>query len=183
MNYGRSLFHVVKLLKCPNAINHPLGLKLYAFNFILLHLSFKHMDQHLPTARELFNRSPFDESKCKKLQTWGKDKNAPIIKGYYAASLAIGCKYISNPFIRMGPFKEAKQLLEELISENFDEVELRYIRYAIQRQAPKILGYYKNIAGDMQVLLNYIKAEPNSDLTQHMMIYLKDTKDPILEQL
>lgn len=83
----------------------------------------------------------------------------------------------------MGPFKESKQLLEELISENFDEVELRYIRYAIQRQAPKILGYYKNIAGDMQVLLNYIKAEPNSDLTQHMMIYLKDTKDPILEQL
>ena len=43
------------------------------------------MDPHLLIARELFNHSPFDESKCKELQVWGKDKESPVIKGYYAA--------------------------------------------------------------------------------------------------
>lgn len=141
------------------------------------------MDPQLKIARELFNRSPFEEQKCKELQTWGKDQENSIVKGYYAASLAIGCKYISNPFTRMGPFKTAKQLLEDLVSENFDEPELRYIRYAIQRQAPKILGYYKNINDDMKILITHIKDNPKSDLTAHMMIYLKDTNDEILSKI
>ncbi len=138
------------------------------------------MEEELLKARELYNKSPFEETSCKQQIEFTASSNNAIIKGYHSTAIIVGCKYISNPFKRIIPFKEGKEMLEELISENFDEVELRFMRYTVQRQAPKMLGYYKNLETDKKVLVEYIKANPTSDLTEHMMIYLKDTKDQIL---
>lgn len=134
-------------------------------------------------ARTLFNKAPFEEASCMALKAAAERSTNPIIFGYYCAASIIATKYILNPFARMTPFKEAKNLLEETISENFEEVELRFIRYAIQRQAPKLLGYYKNLEIDKKMLRDYIKTNQRSNLTKHMMVYLKDTNDEVLNEI
>ncbi|MBK7669739.1 MAG: hypothetical protein IPJ32_21880 [Sphingobacteriaceae bacterium] len=78
---------------------------------------------------------------------------------------------------------KAKSNLRDLVSENFEEAEIRFLRYSIQLNTPKFIGYSKNIDEDRLVLVNYIKANRNSELTNHMMIFLKDTKDVILKAI
>lgn len=101
----------------------------------------------------------------------------PVEEAYAAAAKMISTKFMMNPFQRIKPFQDGKMELEELISENFDEVEMRYLRYTIQMNIPKILGYYKNKEEDRRILLNYIHSHPGDALTEHILFYLRDTKD------
>lgn len=138
------------------------------------------MKDKIKKARELYNKSPFDIKACEEQIAFTNNEDHIILKAYFATATIVGTKYINNPFKRIAPFKLGKEMLEELISENFDEIELRFMRYSIQRQAPKMLGYYRNIEMDKKTLVNYIKLNPTSELTTHMMVYLTDTKDEIL---
>lgn len=141
------------------------------------------MNNNLTKARLLFNVAHITKEDCFELINLTKNNNDVTMQGYYAAGIMISSKYTINPFKITKTFNEGKNLFEDLISENFDEIELRYLRYSIQLNTPKFVGYYKNIEMDRIILIDYIKQQPNSDLTAHMMVFLKNTSDSILSMI
>jgi hypothetical protein len=138
------------------------------------------MNNELNEVRNFFNRSPFEKEKCDSLISAVEGKTDFLMLGYAAAGKMMSTKHMVNPFARMKPFNQGKDMLDKIIAENPAEPELRFLRYTFQQQVPRFLGYYRNIEEDRNLLSTYIKSNPDSDLTKHMMVYLLDTKDVLV---
>lgn len=141
------------------------------------------MEEILEKSRLLYNTGHQIKEDCYNLVELLKNQSSPILRGYYSAATMVSSKYIMNPFKKMGVFNTGKDQLEDIISENFDEVELRYLRYTIQMNIPKLLGYYRNIEMDRRVLKDFLIQYSETDLGKHILFYLKDTKDIIVQEL
>lgn len=85
-------------------------------------------------------------------------------------------KHVVNPFAKLSYFKKGKNMLEKAIEADSENVELRFLRYAAQTNAPSFLGYDDHIAGDKKFLLqtgdsidktlkNFISSQLNINLT------------------
>lgn len=140
-------------------------------------------DQELRQARILFNSAHQQESYCQNLIDFCEGKNSIVIQGYFAAGKMIFSKFKKNPFVGMKFFNEGKKMLEELIGKNGNTPELHYIRYTIQRNTPRFIGYYRKLEEDGAEILKFMKANPESELHKHILIYLEDTKDDLLKFL
>lgn len=76
---------------------------------------------------------------------------------------------------KLSTFKEGNALLEEAISKDSDNVEFRFFRLIIQENAPKILGYHKNIAEDSLHITNgFSKLHPQ--LKSAILAYSKNSR-------
>ena len=137
----------------------------------------------LKEIRTLFNTAHLEKEDCLKLIQLTENVNEAVIQGYHAAAIMVSSKYLINPFKISNVFNQGKALLEDVISENFAEVEIRFLRYTIQLNTPKFIGYYKSIEGDRDVLVKYILKNKDSELTNHMMVFLENTKDEILKAI
>jgi len=107
-----------------------------------------------------------------------KNDNSPEGKGYTAAMVFMKSRFVKWPFTKMKYFKQGKSLLDNTIDENPTNIEIRYIRFLMQKQIPDFLGYNENISEDFQVIVNgfkmcNLKAENKSEIIQNMLI----TKD------
>lgn len=141
------------------------------------------LENRLSQARALFNVAHVNKTDCDKLIELTLNSNHPLTNAYYAAGIMVSSKYTINPFKIMKIFNAGKEILEDLISENYDNVEMRYLRYSIQLNTPKFAGYYKNIEHDREILVSYIKQHSKSELTKHMMIFINNTNDIILKNI
>ena len=74
-----------------------------------------------------------------------KDDGSPEAKGYKAAMILMKSRFVKGPFSKLKFFKQGKKILDKDISENPTSLEIRYIRYLMQKQIPDFLGYNKNI--------------------------------------
>lgn len=137
------------------------------------------MENNLAKARDLFNTAHVNKEDCNALIELTTNSESIVTRGYNASALMVSSKYQINPFKISKIFNEGKGLLEDLISENFDEVELRYLRYTIQLNTPKFVGYNKAIENDRRIITNYLILNPNTELAEHIMIYVNSTKDEI----
>ena len=77
---------------------------------------------------------------------------SPEAKGYMAAMILMKSRYVKGPFTKLKYFKQGKKILDQDISENSSSIEIRYIRFLMQKQIPKFLGYNKNIEEDFKVI-------------------------------
>ena len=106
--------------------------------------------------RSLYSNASKSEYHCNKFgETINKkeDVSSILIKGYEACFYFIKCKFIDNPIEKISYFNKGKKLLESLIEENPDAIELRFLRYSIQKNLPRVLLYYDNIEKD----LNFVR--------------------------
>jgi len=109
---------------------------------------------NLSDVRKDFNKGVKDEDLCKKhLQSLKSNAKTPLEKGYEAAFNMFMAKHTSNPFKKMGYFKEGKKLLENQIKIEPNNTELRFIRLCIQYHIPDFLGYKNNIEEDKDYLV------------------------------
>lgn len=129
---------------------------------------------NLHDVRKDFNKGVKDETLCKKylniLQTNAK---SPLDRGYEAAFQMFMAKHTSNPFKKMGYFKDGKKLLESQIKLDPNNIELRFIRLSIQYHIPDYLGYKSNIDEDKDYLVSNLyklKDEKTKDIIYN---YLK----------
>jgi len=129
---------------------------------------------NLIEVRKDFNKGVKDENLCKKhLQALKSNAKTPLEKGYEAAFNMFMAKHTSNPFKKMGYFKDGKKLLESQIKTEPNNTELRFIRLCIQYHIPDFLGYKNNIEEDKDYLvanLHKLKDEPTKDIIYN---YLK----------
>ena len=80
------------------------------------------------------------------------------MQAYEGCFYFIKCQFINNPFEKLKYFKKGKELLETAIKEDPKSVELKLLRYSIQKNLPRFLLYYDNIEKD----LNFVTENINS---------------------
>ena len=105
--------------------------------------------------RSLFEEAVTQKSSCIKLIKLLEscsETNFPILVGYKACGTMMMAKYVTNPFSKFSHFRKGKKMLETVTTANDKVVELRYLRYSIQTNAPSFLGYNNHIAEDKMFL-------------------------------
>tara|TARA_B110000977_G_C10900819_1_gene425216 strand:- start:239 stop:670 length:432 start_codon:yes stop_codon:yes gene_type:complete len=105
--------------------------------------------------RSLYMQAVESEVICDSLLkiTAGVDlKENPLLFAYHGAALMIKAKHRLSPFKKFAFFTEGKEDLELAIAANPDDIELRILRYTLQKEVPKFLDYYQNIEEDHQII-------------------------------
>lgn len=125
-----------------------------------------------------------DEDVClENLKLLRKYANSSVEKGYLAAYQIFMAKHTFNPLKKMSHFNKGKDDLEQLIANEPDDVELRYIRLCIQFYSPKILGYQSNIEEDKLYVMNNLYKLKDMDTRRLIYDYLEGAKMYTDEQL
>ena len=128
--------------------------------------------------RSLYLNAAADETACNKLigllSQNGIESNS-LLLGYKGCVTMMKAKYGFNPFSKFSYFKKGKSLLEKAIDHDAQNIELRYLRFTVQINAPGFLGYRKNIPEDKTFLLNSIKNISDEYLKQAVIHVLKNS--------
>lgn len=154
------------------------------FVFIFTLITLQAQTISLSDIRRDFNKGVKDEAICKKhLQVLQAKAKTPLEKGYEAAYNMFMAKHASNPFKKMGYFRDGKKLLESQIKIEPNNVELRFIRLCIQYHIPDFLGYKGNIEEDKDFLVANLYKLPDEKTKDVIYNYLKGANMYNAEQL
>jgi len=131
----------------------------------------------LNNIRQLYLQATDNRENCKQLLQLTMSDNAdtnPLKYGYYAVAKILYSQFLFNPISKYSQFNQGKQMLEQVISLHPNNLELRFLRYCVQLNAPSFLNYKQNIMAD-KILIN-----------QHIWNESKDLQsfiNPILQSL
>ncbi len=100
------------------------------------------------------------------------EQNNRLMAGYKACGMMIMSRYIFNPFSKLSNFLKGKELLEKCISKDPSNIELRFLRFTIQAEAPAFLGYNGQLATDKIFLLNAYKTSTDMELKQFITAFM-----------
>ena len=126
--------------------------------------------------RSLFEQANTQKSSCIKLIKLLEPYNEtyfPILMGYKACGTMMMAKYVPNPFSKLLHFRKGKKMLETVIAANDKIVELRFLRYSIQTNAPSFLGYNNHIAEDKMFLEKAVPFLTDAVLRNKIYAYLR----------
>ena len=88
-----------------------------------------------------------------------KSKNDSIIYAYRTVADLMLIKYKYNPLYKLKLFTEYSRKLDLIVTNNFNNIEIRFLRYCVQKQTPRFLGYNDNLELDYQFIIQNIDVQ------------------------
>jgi hypothetical protein len=125
--------------------------------------------------RILFQKSANEQASCKKMIDILKpytEKNNTAFAGYKASARMMMAKYAINPIIKLTNFSQGKKLLEKCIAIDKENIELRFLRFTIQCNAPSFLGYNNCLKEDKLFLISNVATVKDDQLKQMISHFL-----------
>ena len=122
------------------------------------------LEEPVQQVREQFLAAELDEAKVKALHATLQskdDSSQPLIVGYHGIVEAMLANWGWDPFARYRHFQNGKALLEDAILRDPANPELRCLRFLVQSNAPRFLGYHKNRQEDARAIVNSIEYAKN----------------------
>lgn len=115
-----------------------------------------------------------DSVACKKLfkKIENHNSNNNLIEGYKGAIYASMANHTHLKQHKIKLFNEGKKMLEKSIANDSSNTELRFLRFTIQSNCPKALGYYKQLTNDKNYLLANFNSLKASELKSRMAEFL-----------
>lgn len=114
------------------------------------------------------------------------DTTAPLLLAYKAMAGFMVSYHSTNPYHKLKYFIESRSALNRVIAQAPDNVELRFLRFTVQTNAPKFLGYYGNIIEDKTVLFAALNdaaaSDLDTDLRQRVLAYMRGSPYCSLEE-
>ncbi|MBA2612144.1 MAG: hypothetical protein H0U95_09240 [Bacteroidetes bacterium] len=98
------------------------------------------------------------------------------LTGYSGMSWMIKANHAFNPYNKLSYFFKGKGLLDGAIKSDEKNVELRFLRYCVQTNAPSFLAYSGNISSDKSVILINYSTILDLDLKKRIKDYLLSSK-------
>ena len=129
----------------------------------------------LKKMRELFlviNKNEEAVIQLKSLALQSKEMESILKTAYYAAAEMATAKYLLSPAAKLKAFKSGKKILQLCLAKDSLNVEVRYIRFAIQTNAPSFLGYTQNIQEDKLFLVDHLSTTKKTDPELYAAIYI-----------
>ncbi|MEM9932403.1 MAG: hypothetical protein AAF824_02270 [Bacteroidota bacterium] len=112
----------------------------------------------LPQIRTLYQESVTSEHKARKLWTTlsrYKGKDAVMI-AYKASARALLANHDWNPYHKLQYLKEAMEWFKLAVKGSPPNIEIRFLRFAVQHHMPAFLGLSAPIERDKQIILTNI---------------------------
>ena len=155
-----------------------MGLKIVSFCFLLLmftSVNGKSIQQKFDKAAfyAAMSSSSIDEVE-KELETV-KASSSPNKDGYEGALLMRKSGLVKRPAEKLKLFKAGRIKFDTAIMADKDNSEYRFLRFAIQEHAPKIVKYNKDIEADKQAIIKDYKNLPQV-VQQAISDYTKNSK-------
>jgi hypothetical protein len=94
------------------------------------------------------------------------------INGYKGAISAMKASFVKDKKEKLKLFNEGKEMLERSIVTDSSNIELRFLRFTIQTNAPKVLGYNKKIESDKNYIITHFDSVNKSALKNMMQDFL-----------
>lgn len=134
-------------------------MKLNIILFLIGLLTTTNVSPDLVTIRKMYREASNSEEITKKLYddltAISRNDKATLV-AYKGAVTTLMAKYAEDIKDKKIFFKDGKELLEYSVTKEPKNAEIRCIRLSVQKNAPKITGYRKNIEEDKQFILeNY----------------------------
>ena len=79
-------------------------------------------------------------------------KDEPVYLAYLSGLQALWANHTINPISKLGTFRKGRMNLERAVKMAPNNLEIRFIRLSVQRNAPRFLGYYDNLKTDEEFL-------------------------------
>lgn len=125
--------------------------------------------------RTEFQKAAAEEKPCRDLIRLLQDyneKNNPLLAGYRACATMMMAKYVFNPLTKLSYFSKGRSLLEKCIAADKQNIELRFLRYCVQRKAPFFLNYNSAIKEDRAILINSVPGLKDQGLKKMITRFL-----------
>ncbi len=97
---------------------------------------------------------------------------SPLIKVYKGATYAIEAKNKWNPFSALSLLGKSRKKMNEAVTLAPHNLEIRFIRFAVQKNIPSYLGYSENIKEDKKYLIKHINRFYNPKINKKMRDYI-----------
>ena len=101
-----------------------------------------------------------------------KSENDSIIYAYITVADLMQIKYKYNPLYKLKLFTEYSRKLDLIVINNFNNIEIRFLRYCVQKQTPRFLGYNDNLELDYQFIIQNIDIQ-SKELKEYIRSSLK----------
>jgi hypothetical protein len=128
----------------------------------------------LEEIRELYQQAPEEEAAARQLmqKTENYRDNEPLMFAYKGAAHMMMAKHVINPFSKMSHFNKGKKIYTAAIDADPNNLELRFLRFSVQSEAPGFLGYKQNVEEDKSLLLAGTTKINDAALKKMIMDYL-----------
>ena len=103
------------------------------------------------------------------------------VLGYIGMSFMLKAKYAWLPNYKMEYFNKGKNFLESAISNDPKNVELKFMRFCIQKNTPSFLLYKKNLASDKSYIFKSFSSILDNDLKLRISNYMVEEKIQLTE--
>ena len=125
---------------------------------LLFFVNFSNAQSDIKDIRKIFILSTDSYQKCSQLNRMSSERVSicPIYHAYNIVSKILESKYLRNPVKKFKVFKENTKLLDSLLVSHPKILEIRFLRYSIQINAPKILGYTNFVKEDYEFIMKNI---------------------------
>ena len=149
----------------------------YLILFLFSIYSFLLIADDITQIRNMYISSVESENKCeafgKYMMSLKHEKNN-LYQAYLGCYYFIKCQYTSNNPQKFKYFNKGKELLESSIRNNSSSIELRFLRYSIQVNLPRILFYSENIENDLDFVQYHLKLMKDENLKKYILISLNN---------
>ncbi len=135
---------------------------------IFFFMSFNSTD--LDDVRANYNTLISNKALCKRMiaELTKTKNNSATHLAYLGGSKTIWANHVFSPIGKLNTFKEGKKNIEQAIKKEPTNVELRFIRLSVQKNAPSFLGYKSNINEDT-VFIKENRHQIRSEILQKMI--------------
>ncbi|MEP7080774.1 MAG: hypothetical protein ABI784_08590 [Ginsengibacter sp.] len=147
--------------------------------YTLLLKSFLMMPTASPTlndVRMMYHEASSNDNVCKSLVEILKpynEKNNPVLSGYRAGATMMMAKYVFSPFTKISYFRKGRDMLQRAVNADDQNIELRFLRFAVQTNLPFFLGYKDHIDADKIFILKGLSSLQDPVLKANIGTFMK----------
>ena len=96
----------------------------------------------------------------------------PILVAYKGMASMLKANHAINPYTKLSYFSKGKVILERAVEVDPNNIEIRFLRFCAQTNAPFFLGYNSKIQADKMVILNFWNKLTDDDLKARIRTYM-----------
>jgi hypothetical protein len=100
----------------------------------------------------------------------------PVVQAYYASLEGLKGKHAKDLFSKLGHVGKAVDLFHDLVETNPDNVEIRFLRFALFSQLPFFFGVRAYVSTDLAALVEQLEMQRYDDvppdIQSAIMVYL-----------
>ena len=83
-------------------------------------------------------------------------QKSPTTQAYEGMALAMQAKGVFNPVLKLSRFISATKKIDNAIQTEPHNIEIRFIRYVLQKNTPAMVGYNQHINSDLNKILELL---------------------------